>query len=80
MEVEDGEKRVRWYKRKLETLFYVFKFLPQFMDSALSCPYVGTFLPKEDGYSNSEGIAKHSGCVCWGVGSLSPNPSSRLCS
>lgn len=26
----------------------------------------GTFLPKENCYSNSEGSAKHSGCVCVG--------------
>lgn len=36
--VEAGEKRVRWYKRELETLFYVIKFLPQFMDSAYLVP------------------------------------------
>lgn len=37
--VGDGEKGVRWYKRKLETLFYVLiKFLPRFMDSAYHVP------------------------------------------
>lgn len=45
--VEDGEKRVRWYKRKLGTLFYVIKFLPQFMDSAYHVPVWVPFLPKE---------------------------------
>lgn len=37
--VEDGEKRDRWYKRKLETLVYVItKFQPRFMDSAHHVP------------------------------------------
>lgn len=59
-------------KRTGNLIFSHHQISPWIYGLRLSCPYVGTFLAKRNCYSSSEGIDKHSGGVCRGVGPLVP--------